>query len=131
MASHRAATARAHCQGLALIALGQPDAGATVLEQLAQRSGAAALARASVLSQAVQARLMVGETDQAVADATMALDLSPANAELLIMRAAAQSGLGRYQEAIEDLDQALRLDGGRTDALVSRAGAMAQAGLSR
>jgi tetratricopeptide (TPR) repeat protein len=111
----------AHCQGLALIALGQPDAGATVLEQLAQRSGAAALARASVLSQAVQARLMVGETDQAVADATMALDLSPANAELLIMRAVAQSGLGRYQEAIEDLDQALRLDGGRTDALVSRA----------
>src|SRR3954469_7374129 len=38
----------AHCQGLALVALGQPDAGAAVLEQLAQRSGAASpKARAS------------------------------------------------------------------------------------
>jgi tetratricopeptide (TPR) repeat protein len=111
----------AHCHGLALIALGQPDAGATVLEQLAQRSSAAALARASVLSQAVQAPLMAGQPDQALTDATMALDLSPADTELRIMRASAQSGLGRYQEAIEDLDQALRLDAGRTDALVSRA----------
>jgi tetratricopeptide (TPR) repeat protein len=111
----------AHCQGLALIALGQPDAGATVLEQLAQRSSAAALARASVLSQAVQARLMAGQTDQALTDATIALDLSPADTELLIIRAAAQSTLGQYQQAIEDLDQALRLDGGRADALVSRA----------
>jgi tetratricopeptide (TPR) repeat protein len=111
----------AHCQGLALIALGQPDAGAAVLEQLAQRSSASSLARASVLSQAVQARLMVGQTDQALTDATMALDLSPADTELLIMRAAAQRALGRYQEAIEDLDEALHLDEGRTDALVSRA----------
>src|ERR1700759_1560809 len=36
-----------HCQGLALIALGKPDIGASVLEQRAQPSTAPALARAS------------------------------------------------------------------------------------
>jgi len=55
---------------------------------------------------------MAGQTDQALTDATIALDLSPADTELLIIRAAAQSTLGQYQQAIEDLDQALRLDGG-------------------
>jgi len=110
-----------HCQGLALIAAGEPDAGAALLEQLAWRSSAPAMARASVLSQAAQARLMVGQAAQAQADATLALDLSPVDTELLIMRAAAQSAQGHDQEAVEDLDQALRLDAGRIDALVSRA----------
>jgi tetratricopeptide (TPR) repeat protein len=111
----------AHCQGLALIALGKPEAGAALLEQLAQRSSAPPLARASVLSQAVQARLMVGQADDARADATAALALSPADTELLIMRASAEGELGAYQPAVEDLNQALLLDGSRSDALVSRA----------
>jgi tetratricopeptide (TPR) repeat protein len=125
----------AHCQGLALIALGQPDAGATVLEQLARRSSAPPMARASVLGQAVQARLMGGQADAALADATMALELSPADTELLIMRATVQEARGRNEQAIEDLDTALRQDGGRTDALVSRAalrrklGQLADAGM--
>jgi len=110
-----------HCQGLALIALGKPDAGAAVLEQLAEHSNAPVLARASVLSQAVQARLMVGQPEPARIDATLALDLAPADTELLIMRATAQSGLEHYQAAVEDLNEALRLDGGRTDARVARA----------
>jgi len=111
----------AHCQGLALIALGKPEAGAAVLEQLADLSNAPALARASVLSQAVQARLMVGQADQAQSDAAMALELSPTDTELLIMRATALSALGQYPQAVEDLNEALRLDDGRGDALVSRA----------
>jgi tetratricopeptide (TPR) repeat protein len=53
-----------HCRGLALIASGRPSAGAALLEQLARQSTAPALARASVLSQAVQARLMVAQEDQ-------------------------------------------------------------------
>jgi tetratricopeptide (TPR) repeat protein len=53
-----------HCRGLALIASGKPSAGAALLEQLARQSTAPALARASVLSQAVQARLMVAQEDQ-------------------------------------------------------------------
>jgi len=112
----------AHCQGLALIAVGRPEDGAVVLEQLASLSNAAALARASVLSQAVQARLMVGQAAQADADATKALDLSPVDIELRIMRAAAEATLGRFQDAIRDLNEALRLDQARTDALVPRAG---------
>jgi tetratricopeptide (TPR) repeat protein len=111
----------AHCQGLALIALGQPDAGATVLEQLARRTGAGPMARTSVLSQAAQARLMVGQADLALEDATMALELTPANVELLNLRAMVHSARGENEQAIEDLDTALRVDGGHTDALVSRA----------
>jgi tetratricopeptide (TPR) repeat protein len=53
-----------HCRGLALIASGKPSAGAALLEHLARQSTAPALARASVLSQAVQARLMVAQEDQ-------------------------------------------------------------------
>jgi tetratricopeptide (TPR) repeat protein len=111
----------AHCQGLAMIALGRPEEGAAILEKLASRSSAPPLARASVLGQAVQARLMVGQAEQASSDATLALDLSPADTELLIMRASARGALGAYQQAVDDLNQALRLDGSRTDALVSRA----------
>ncbi len=112
-----------HCQGLALIALGKPDAGAAVLEQLAQSqySSAPALARASVVGQAVQARLLVGQAEPAWIDATKAFNLSPANTELLIMRATAQSGLKHDQAVVEDLNEALRLDGGRIDALLARA----------
>src|ERR1700716_4365803 len=44
-----------HGGGLALIAVGNPAAGAVLLEQLAQRSTAPPMARASVLGQAVQA----------------------------------------------------------------------------
>jgi hypothetical protein len=52
-----------HCRGLALIALGQPASGAALLEQVARQSQAPALARASVLGQAVQARLMVAQDE--------------------------------------------------------------------
>jgi tetratricopeptide (TPR) repeat protein len=59
-----------HCRGLALIASGKPSAGAALLEHLAQQSTAPALARASVLSQAVQAQLMVAQEEQPPAEAT-------------------------------------------------------------
>jgi tetratricopeptide (TPR) repeat protein len=111
----------AHCQGLALIVTGKPEAGAATLEHLAETSNAPPLARALLLSQAAQARLMVTQPDKAVADASEALALSPADTDLFIMRATAEGMLDRFQDAITDLNDALRLDASRADALVSRA----------
>jgi tetratricopeptide (TPR) repeat protein len=110
-----------HCRGLALIASGRPAAGAAILEQLAQHSPLPAMARAAVLSQAVQARLMVSQADQAIADASQALTLSPDDTELFIMRATAEDILGRFNDGVDDLGEALRLDAARPDALVLRA----------
>nr|WP_294506821.1 hypothetical protein [uncultured Rhodopila sp.] len=111
----------AHCEGLALIVIGRPEDGAAALERLARHSEAPPLARAVVLSQAAQARLMVMQPDKAEADASEALALSPTDTELFIMRASAEAMLERFQEAVSDLGVALQLDASRTDALVSRA----------
>lgn len=111
----------AHCRGLALIAAGKPDTGAEVLEELAARSNAPALARASVLGQAAQARLMVGQAAKAEADATAAVDLSPEDTDLLILRATARGQLQDFSGGIADLTEAIRLDDSRVDALVARA----------
>jgi tetratricopeptide (TPR) repeat protein len=110
-----------HCRGLALIASGKPASGADVLEHLARQSSAPAMARASVLSQAAQARLMVAQADLAVTDASEALGLSPGDTELFIMRATAEGMLDRFEDAVDDLSEALRLDAKRPDALVLRA----------
>jgi tetratricopeptide (TPR) repeat protein len=111
----------AHCQGLALIVTGKPEAGAAALEELARRSDAPPMARALVLGQAGQARLMVAQPDKAAADASEALVLSPADTELFIMRASAEGMLEHFQDAVQDLGAALQLDANRADALVSRA----------
>jgi tetratricopeptide (TPR) repeat protein len=111
----------AHCQGLALIVTGKPEAGAAALEALAERSSATPMARALLLGQAGQARTMVAQPDKAAADASAALALSPADTELFIMRALAEGALERFQDAVMDLDVALQQDGNRVDALVSRA----------
>jgi tetratricopeptide (TPR) repeat protein len=110
-----------HCRGLALIAVGKPAQGAELLEQLSQQSNAPALARASVLAQAGQARLMVAQADKAADDASLALKLSPDDTELFILRASAEGLLGQFEDAVGDLSQALQLDPARPDALVARA----------
>lgn len=115
-----------HCRALALIALGKPASGADLLEQLARQSAVPSMTRAALLSQAVQARLMVAQedrsaADQAVVDASQALSLSPSDSQLLIMRATAEGILGHFKDAVGDLTQALRLDAARSDALVLRA----------
>jgi tetratricopeptide (TPR) repeat protein len=113
--------AATHCRGLALIALGKPDEGAALLETLATTSTAPPLARASVLGQAAQARMMIPQPDKALDDLTQAMTLSPQDSGLLIMRAQTQDGLHRYKQAAADLDAALALDPNRIDALVERA----------
>jgi regulator of sirC expression with transglutaminase-like and TPR domain len=113
----------AHCEALAQIALGRPEAGAAQLERLAATSKAPDLARASLLAQAVQARLMADQPDRAQAAATTALGLSPDDIELLIDRATADQALQQSEPAIEDLSHVLELDPMRVDALVLRAAA--------
>ncbi len=112
-----------HCLALAHVQLGDVQSGAEMLEKLAAASKAPAVARASVYGQADQAWLMAGEPARALAAATLALSLSPDDADLLIDRSVASGTLGHYEDAIEDLTHALDVDGTRADALVLRAAA--------
>lgn len=111
----------AHCRGLALIALGEPAQGAAVLEDLARTTAAPPLAKASVLYQAAQARLMVEQDAQALDDATAALALAPDDPDLMIVRATAEAGLGAVSDAVRDLTDALAHEPIRIEALVARA----------
>ena len=112
-----------HCLALAKLQLGDVETGAEMLEKLAASSKAPAAARATVYGQADQAWLMAGETDHALADATLALSLSPDDPDLLIDRSVASATLGHFDDAVDDLSHALELDGKRPDALVLRAAA--------
>ena len=112
-----------HCSGLALVALGEPDAGAAALDKLAARSKATAGARAAVYGQAGQAWLMASDPSRALGSTTLALSMTPDDADLLIDRSIASGTLERYQDAVEDLSRALELDPRRADALVFRAAA--------
>lgn len=115
-----------HCRALALIALGDPETGAEMLDNLGRLSKAPPLARASVYGQAVRAWLMTDEPDRALEAATAALALSPNDPELLIERSVAAATLERFMDAIDDLDRAIRLDPKRFDAMVLRAAAWRQ-----
>jgi len=112
-----------HCQALAQIALGNPEAGAAMLEKLAGGSSAAALARASIFGQAEEAWMMASQPDRAYDAATQALALKPDDADLLIERATAAIAIGRFMDSIDDLNRALDLDSRRADALVLRGSA--------
>jgi tetratricopeptide (TPR) repeat protein len=112
-----------HCEALAQIALGNPDAGAAMLEKLAAGSSAAVLARAAIFGQAEEAWMMASEPDRAYGAATQALALKPDDADLLIARAGAAIAMGRFMDSIDDLNRALELDPRRADALVLRGSA--------
>jgi tetratricopeptide (TPR) repeat protein len=112
-----------HCQALAQIALGHTETGADMLEKLAGASTAPPLARASLYSQAVQSWLMSGDPARAYGDATMAIALSPDDADLLVDRSIAAATMERYMDAIDDLNCALELDPRRAEAFVFRAAA--------
>jgi tetratricopeptide (TPR) repeat protein len=112
-----------HCQALAQIELGNVETGAEMLETLADTAKAPDLARASVFGQAVQAWMMANKPDRAFDAATLALALSPNDADLLIDRAVAEGNIERYRDAIDDLDRALAIDPRRAEAFVLRASA--------
>lgn len=110
----------AHCQALAQIALGRPEVGAGLLEELAARRPADR-GRASLLGQAAQARLMGGDADRAFEDAGQAIAAAPDDVDLLLIQANAADALDRAPIAINDLNRALAIDPHRIDALVLRA----------
>ena len=112
-----------HCHALAQVSLGNAEDGATLLETLAGRSKAPALARAAVWGQAAEAWMIAGDAARAYAADTQALVLSPEDADLLIDRSVAAANIDNFQSAVEDLTRALGLDARRPDALVLRGAA--------
>jgi tetratricopeptide (TPR) repeat protein len=112
-----------HCLGLATIATGDPEKGAQILQDLADKSHGPAVARAAVYGQADQAWLMANAPDQAFGAATLALSLSPDDPDLLVDRAVAAGLLERYQDAVDDLTHAIDIDPKRADAFVFRGSA--------
>lgn len=112
-----------HCLALSMIALGEPDVGAELMDRLAGRSKAPAAARASIYGQAGQAWLIASSPGRALASTTLALSMTPDDVDLLIDRSLASATLERYHDAVDDLTHALDLDARRTDAMVFRAAA--------
>lgn len=112
-----------HCGAVALIGLGEYEEGAMRLEALAQESRRAAAVRAGMLAQAAQAWALAGQPQQALHDQTVALTLTPNDADLLIDRATTAGSVGDTRAAIADLDQAARLAPKRADIYALRASA--------
>ncbi len=112
-----------HCLALATVALGEPEKGATMLEQLAAKSRGSDVSRATVYGQADQAWLIAGDAEHAYGAATLALALSSGDADLLVDRAVAGGLLERFQDSVDDLTTALDIDPRRADAYTFRGAA--------
>ncbi len=117
-----------HCLALARIALGDPAAGAGLLDHIAGGSAAPGAARAVVYDQAAQAWLMAGQAERAFAASTQAVLLAPDSPDFLIDRALAAELLARWADAVDDLGRALDGDPRRPDALVLRGSALRHLG---
>ena len=113
--------AATHCHALAQVELGNPAAGAALLNSLAASSSAPAASRAQVFGQAAQAWTMAGTLQNAYDAASQAIALSPEDPDLRVTHAIAAIAVHRDQEAEEDLSDALEADPKRTDALILRA----------
>lgn len=110
-----------HCQALAKIANGEPEAGAVLLEGLAHGQAVESLTKVILLGQAAEARLMAEQPKMAVKDTSEALEVAPDDTDLLFSRATAYDDLDREAEAMADLTRILTIDPARGDALVLRA----------
>lgn len=116
--------AAAHCTALAMLSLGEAQRAAEALERIAMRSQAGLAARAAVFGQAGEAWIAAGRPDRAHAALTLALALTPADADLLTERALASLALDRPTEALADADAVLARDTARAEAWVLRASAL-------
>ncbi len=112
-----------HCLALSTVALGDPEKGAAMLEELAAKSRGTALSRATVYGQADQAWLIAGDAEHAFGAATLALALSPGDGDLLVDRAVAAGLLERFQDSVDDLTAALDIDPRRADGYTFRGSA--------
>jgi tetratricopeptide (TPR) repeat protein len=113
----------AQCEALAQLSLGEPDAAAEALERIAARSEAGLAARAAVFGQAAEAWRAAGKPQRAAAAASLALALTPQDADLLLERAMARLALNQEANALADLDLAVVLDADRAEAWIWRAAA--------
>lgn len=113
----------AQCEALAQLSLGEPDAAAEALERIAARSEAGIAARAAVFGQAAEAWRAAGKPQRAAAAASLALALTPQDADLLLERAMARLALNQEAAALADLDLAVVLDADRAEAWIWRAAA--------
>ena len=113
----------AQCEALAQLSLGEPDAAAEALERIAARSEAGIAARAAVFGQAAEAWRAAGKPQRAAAAASLALALTPQDADLLLERAMARLALNQEAAALADLDLAVALDADRAEAWIWRAAA--------
>jgi tetratricopeptide (TPR) repeat protein len=116
-----------HCLATALIARGDKEEGAQLLQEIASEDGRPEM-RAKLYAQAGQAWLAVGEVRRAWSALSDGLALDPESTDLLVDRAVANAELGLVFEAIDDLNRALDLAPGRVDALVLRASAWRRMG---
>jgi regulator of sirC expression with transglutaminase-like and TPR domain len=113
-----------HCAAVALIELGKYREAANRLETLARAmTKAPASLKAEVLDQASQAWLLAGDPVKAYANARAAVELQPADPELLLDRAETAASAGYFDRAIGDLNSILKADPTRADALTYRASA--------
>jgi tetratricopeptide (TPR) repeat protein len=123
----RGGQAADHCLATALVARGDREEGAQLLQEIASEDGRPAT-RAKLYGQAAQAWLAVGEVRRAWSALSDGLALDPDSTDLLVDRAVANAELGLVFEAIDDLNRALDLAPGRIDALVLRANAWRRMG---
>lgn len=110
------------CVALALIGLGEAEAGAAELEDLANAPDAGSLEqRALYLAQSGNAWLAAGLPSAAATTLTNAVRLSPNDSELHADRAAAYLALERWEEALADLNNSLAIQPSNASARVLRA----------
>lgn len=114
-----------HCAAVALFGLGHYNVAGERLENLANklnRQGEPHLSL-TALAQAGQAWLLAENLERAYAVQTAALEIAPADAELLVDRAVTLAAAENYGDALIDLNRALELAPGRPDILIYRASA--------
>jgi tetratricopeptide (TPR) repeat protein len=116
-----------HCLATALVARGDREEGAQLLQEIASEDGKPEM-RAKLYGQAGQAWLAAGEVRRAWSALSDGLALDPESTDLWIDHAVANAELGLVFEAIDDLNRALDLAPGRADALVLRASAWRRMG---
>lgn len=115
-------SAAKHCAALALLNLGAEEEAAFRLEKIAVAPDAGGRAqRAAILSQAGNAWLLTGRTDEAKVALTSAIDLTPNNPRLYYERAQAHLLSENWKEASDDATRAIALDRQYSDAYVLRA----------
>jgi tetratricopeptide (TPR) repeat protein len=124
--SDKGGVAAMHCQGMALINLGQPARGAGVLDSAAEKMDLSSpILAADLFSQAGNAWLLAGDATRAIARFTWALDRMPeaasSRADTLIDRARAYAQLENKDKSLADLSAALLLVPANIEARLLRA----------